>query len=223
MKRIICLLSLFFGYLASASAQGTGRLAGKIINEKNEALAGVTVSVKGTNLATASTVDGSFILSVPAGSYEVTFTALGYASKIITGVEVKATGTTDLDIVLQSTTRELETVEVRSTASARKETVNSAINFQRNTNTVASVVSAEAIRRSPDRTTGDVLRRTPGASLQEGRFLVIRGLADRYNQAMLNGILLTSTEPDRKTFAFDLIPAAVIDNIVINKAFVPEY
>ena len=40
---------------------------------------------------------------------------------------------------------------------------------------------------------------------------------------MLNGILLTSTEPDRKTFSFDLIPAQMIDNIIINKAFVPEY
>src|SRR4029079_3658147 len=41
--------------------------------------------------------------------------------------------------------------------------------------------------------------------------------------AMLNGILLTSTEPDRKTFSFDIIPAPMIDNIIINKAFVPEF
>ncbi|HYO21429.1 MAG TPA: TonB-dependent receptor, partial [Flavisolibacter sp.] len=31
------------------------------------------------------------------------------------------------------------------------------------------------------------------------------------------------TEPDRKTFSFDLIPSSMIDNLVINKAFVPEY
>ena len=51
---------------------------------------------------------------------------------------------------------------------------------------------------------------------------MVRGLSDRYNQAMLNGILLSSTEPDRKTFSFDLFPAAMIDNIIMNKAFVPE-
>ncbi|RYY66325.1 MAG: hypothetical protein EOO13_15955, partial [Chitinophagaceae bacterium] len=73
------------------------------------------------------------------------------------------------------------------------------------------------------RNTGEVLKRLPGASIQEGKFIVVRGLADRYNQAMLNGVLLTSTEPDRKTFSFDLIPSSMIDNIVINKAFVPEY
>ena len=37
--------------------------------------------------------------------------------------------------------------------------------------------------------------------------------------SMLNGILLTSTEPDRKTFSFDLFPSQIIDNIIINKAF----
>jgi outer membrane receptor for ferrienterochelin and colicin len=87
---------------------------------------------------------------------------------------------------------------------------------------VASVISAESIKRSPDRNTAEILKRTPGASIQEGKYIIVRGLADRYNQAMLNGILLTSTEPDRKTFSFDLFPSQIIDNIIINKAFVPE-
>ena len=116
-----------------------------------------------------------------------------------------------------------DAVIVRSSTNARKETAASLITFQKTTNTVASVISAEAIKRSPDRNTGEVLKRLPGASIQEGKFLVVRGLADRYNQAMLNGVLLTSTEPDRKTFSFDLIPSSMVDNIVVNKAFVPEY
>jgi hypothetical protein len=66
------------------------------------------------------------------------------------------------------------------------------------------------------------LKRVPGTSIQDGKYLVVRGLADRYNQAMLNGVLLSSTEPDRKTFSFDVFPAPMIDNIIINKAFVPE-
>ena len=82
--------------------------------------------------------------------------------------------------------------------------------------------SAESIKRSPDKNTGEVLKRAPGTSVQDGKYLVVRGLADRYNQAMLNGVLLSSTEPDRKTFSFDLFPAAVIDNIIVNKTFIPE-
>jgi outer membrane receptor protein involved in Fe transport len=114
-------------------------------------------------------------------------------------------------------------VVVKTTFSARKETAAALIQFQKNTNTVASVISSEAIRRSPDKNTGEVLKRLPGTSIQEGKYLVVRGLADRYNLAMLNGVPLTSTEPDRKTFSFDIFPSTIIDNIIINKAFVPEY
>src|SRR4029079_483810 len=118
-----------------------------------------------------------------------------------------------------------EGVTVKSSArsSARGETISAMISFQKNTSSVAQVVSAEAIRRSPDKNTSEILKRVPGTSIQEGKYLVVRGLADRYNQAMVNGILLSSTEPDRKTFSFDIFPAPMIDNIIINKAFIPEY
>lgn len=221
VKRIISLLLVLF--ITSALFAQNARISGKIINEKNEPVSGAAITIKGTKRGTTSGVDGTFILPVIPGKYEIVISAIGYVSKSITEIEVGANGASDLNIVLQSSSKDLEGVEVKSSSSARKETVSAAISYQRNTNTVASVVSAEAIRRSPDRNTGEVLKRTPGASIQEGRFLIVRGLADRYNQAMLNGIMLTSTEADRKTFSFDLIPAAVIDNIIINKAFVPEY
>src|ERR1041384_5071169 len=45
---------------------------------------------------------------------------------------------------------------------------------------------------------------------------------DRYNEAMLNGALLPSSEPDRKTFAFDIFPSGVVDNITIIKSSTPD-
>ena len=114
----------------------------------------------------------------------------------------------------------MQTVLVKS--SARKESVNAMINFQRNTASVAQVVSAEAIRKSPDANTGEVLKRVSGISLQEGKYIVVRGLADRYNQTMVNGALMSSTEPDRKTFAYDIFPSSAIENIVVNKTAIPE-
>ncbi|OLY91332.1 hypothetical protein BUE76_05025 [Cnuella takakiae] len=206
---------------ATAFAQNL-RLTGKITNDKNEPVPGVSVSAKGGS-ATTTNVEGVFALALAAGKYELSFTAVGYAPKTISDVEVAASGNNQLNIVLETSSKQLSNVTVSTTRStARRESVNAIVAFQKNTNTVASVISAETIRRSPDRNTGEVLKRIPGASIQEGRFLVIRGLADRYNMAMLNGVPLSSTEPDRKTFSFDLIPSSMIDNIVINKAFVPE-
>lgn len=221
---IRAILSLLLtGVFFVASAQQNVRLTGKILNEKNEPLAGVSVKIVGGG-GTSTDVEGRFSLNlVPGKKYDIEITAIGYNPKTISETEVIAGQVNDLNITLEVKAQTGDNVVVSAKTSARKETAASLIAFQKNTNTVASVISAETIRRSPDRNTGEVLKRTPGTTIQEGRFIVVRGLADRYNQAMLNGILLTSTEPDRKTFSFDLIPAPMIDNIVINKAFVPEY
>jgi hypothetical protein len=99
------------------------------------------------------------------------------------------------------------------------ETVNAAIAFQK----YKQCLNCERRDDSSltDKNTSEVLKRVPGTSIQEGKYIVDAG--DRYNQAMLNGILLSSTEPDRKTFSFDIFPAPTIDNIIINKAFIPEF
>jgi outer membrane receptor for ferrienterochelin and colicin len=216
---IACLLTAF-----CTNAQ-TGKLAGKILNDKNEPLAGVSVKITGSQGGTTTDVEGRFTLTLSTGKkYELTFSAVGYGTKTIDEVEVTPGQVTDLNVSLVAAGKNLNAVTVTANRSnARKESTVSLIQFQKNTNTVAAVVSAEAIRRSPDKNTGEVLKRVPGVSVQDGRYLVVRGLSDRYNQAMLNGILLSSTEPDRKTFSFDIFPASVIDNIIINKAFVPEY
>ncbi len=192
------------------------------MNDKNEALSGVSIKVTGGGTSVTNG-NGEFDISLPpAQKIEMVFTAVGYAAKTVSDVEVIPGQVNELNIVLQTSSKDLGGVVITTRSSARRESVNSLIAYQKNTNTVASVISAEAIRRSPDRNTGEVLKRVPGTSIQEGKYLVVRGLSDRYNQAMLNGILLSSTEPDRKTFSFDLFPAAIIDNIIINKAFVPE-
>lgn len=219
-------LLIFFIIISSFSVLAqTGKISGKILNDKNEPLSGVSVKIVGAPGGVSSNGEGLYTITLPAGrKYELEFSAVGYEKKLVSDIEITANKITDLNIVLVGSGNRLSAVTVTGTRSnARRETSASIISFQKNTNTVASVISAESIRRSPDRNTGEVLKRTPGASIQEGRFIVVRGLADRYNQAMLNGILLTSTEPDRKTFSFNLIPASMIDNIVINKAFVPEY
>jgi TonB-dependent receptor len=201
------------------------RISGKISNQKNEVLSGVSIEISGAGSGMVrSDVEGRFSFPAEIGKkYTLSFSYVGYQKKVID--DVVAGDDTQLDVIMDLNVKSLGNVTVSASAnrgSARGETVNALIAFQKNTNTVASVISGEAIRRSPDKNTGEVLKRTPGASLQDGRFIIVRGLAERYNLAMLNGIQLSSTEPDRKAFSFDLIPANMIDNIVINKAFVPE-
>ncbi len=226
MKKLLSIL-LLVCIAFQVSAQ-KGRITGKITNSRNEGLAGVTIKISGGATGfTKSDLEGRFTLSVDAGKkYSIVLSYVGYKDKTIEDIGVAKAGDEDfLDVLLEEAGKALQGVTVTATArngSAKGETVNALISYQKNTNTVASVISAEAIRRSPDKNTGEVLKRTPGASIQDGKFLIVRGLAERYNLAMINGVQLGSTEPDRKAFSFDLIPSNMIDNIVINKAFVPE-
>lgn len=213
---IIVLVAISFNSMAQK-----GKVEGKVTDSKSgNKISGVSISINGDKTIAATNVDGSFVISLDAGKYTIKLTSVGYRTKEIAEVEVTANQVTNIDIVLEAASKTENEVIIKS--SSRKESTNALIAYQKNTTVVAQVISAEAIRRSPDKNTGEVLKRVSGASVQEGKYLVIRGLADRYNQSMLNGILLSSTEPDRKTFSFDILPSAMIDNIIINKAFIPE-
>lgn len=219
--RFFIFLLTFFIFFTTAFAQKT-IIEGKVTDAKSgEKLTGVSISIVGEKSITLTNNDGVFILKVDANKkYTIKLTYIGYTSKELNEVEAIANLVNHIDILLAPSAKIENTVIVKS--SARKETVNALIAVQKNTPVIAQVISAEAIRRSPDKNTGEILKRVTGTSVQEGKYLVVRGLADRYNQAMLNGILLSSTEPDRKTFSFDIFPAAMIDNIVMNKTFIPE-
>lgn len=223
-QRILFALFVFGFALVSAASAQNFQLSGKIVNSKNEPVSGVSIVVAENKASTISDLEGRFLLNLAVGQkYEIRFTSVGYISKTITDVEVSAGKMKELNVLMTEVSRDMEGVVVKADrSSAKKESIAALISFQKNTNTVASVISAEAIQRSPDKNTGEALKRVPGTSIQEGKYLIVRGLADRYNQAMLNGILLTSTEPDRKTFSFDIFPASMIEHIIINKTFAPE-
>lgn len=224
MKRILLFIICF---IAAASVQAQkAKLTGKVTNAKNEVLVGVTVTLKSDkNQVSKTDIEGRYNFNLDLNkTFTLDLSYVGYKTKTVEVAPAKvANEEVTLDVLLEESGKKLTDVVVSATRSTNKgATDNALIAFQKNTNTVASVISAESIKRSPDRNTAEILKRTPGASIQEGKYIIVRGLADRYNQAMLNGILLTSTEADRKTFSFDLFPSQIIDNIIINKAFVPE-
>ncbi len=220
--RIIILLAYCLLSSLSLFAQ-KGKIEGKVINSKNgQPLTGVTVLIKNTNKGGATDTDGHYVIVVEGLSKVSLVYSYGGTEQEVNDIEVTDGKVTTQDLSFEPRAKTGDEVVVRASSSAKKETVNAMIAVQKNTAVVAQVISAETIKRSPDKSTGEILKRVPGTSVQEGKYLVVRGLSDRYNQAMLNGILLSSTEPDRKTFSFDIFPAGMIDNIVMNKTFIPE-
>ncbi len=220
LRKLITLFSLLFIAL-STSAQ-TIRLNGRVLNQKNEPVAGASISVSQISRSFAADIEGRFVISLEAGKkYTFTVTAVGYQTKAVDEVEVKATEVdNNITILLNVAAKEGTEIVIRSTA--RKENTSGLLSFQRNNTSLSSGLSADFIRRTPDKNTGEVLKRVSGASIQDNKFVIVRGLSDRYNQALINGAQLPSSEPDKKAFSFDVIPSQLIDNIIINKTATPD-
>jgi len=218
--RILCFLIAFFSF--SITFAQNLRLSGKVTNERNEPVSGVSVRVSGANTGTTTNVEGTYTLSLQAGKkYTIEFSSVGYAAKAVSDVEVSSNGVNEFNVMLETARKTEQEVVVRST-SRRQENTATLIALQRNNTSLSSGIAADFIRRTPDRNTGEVLKRVSGAAIQDNKFVVVRGLSDRYNQAMINNAPLPSTEPDKKVFSFDLIPAQMVDNVIINKTATPD-
>lgn len=185
------------------------------------AITGVSIYNAAKKISLISDVDGRFNLSLPAGTYELTFAMTGFQSKTINEIQIAQGKVQELHILLDETKSELDEVVV-TTTSARRESTNAVLSMQRNNASVSDGISSEAIRRSADKNVGEVLKRVSGTSVQDEKYVIVRGLNDRYNIATINGAVMPSTEPDRRTFSFDVVPSDMIDHVLINKTATPD-
>jgi hypothetical protein len=217
------LLFLLLLILPTSLIAQTFTLNGKVTNEKNDAVSGATVTFQPIGKTVVTNVEGRFSIVLEAGKkYSVEVTAVSFSPKTITDIEVGKDLDNNLDIILKPAVKDLEGIVIKSTSTRRQENTVALLNFQRNNSALSSVLAADFIRQTPDRNTGEVLKRVSGASIQDNKYVVVRGLSDRYNQALLNDAPMPSSEPDKKAFSFDMIPAAMIDNIIINKTATPD-
>lgn len=218
-QKITAIILLLTVYVFSAEAQSFGRISGKVTDKKTgEALIGLTVKVQGSAKGTSTDVEGRYVISgLTTGKYTLVFSYVGFSTKNVSDITVRASEVTHTDIVMEESEGGQNLSEVVITASARQESVGALYAMQKANVRVSDGISAEQIRRSPDRNTSDVLKRVSGASIQDNKFIVIRGLSDRYNTTLLNNAPLPSSEPDRKAFSFDIIPSNLVDQIVVNK------
>lgn len=210
-------------YIFTLSIAQTGKIVGKMIDAKTgETLPGATIMIEGTTKGASADFDGNYTLNgLQPGKYNLVASYITYDNKKFVGVEVKANDVTEFNIGLdQSSSQTLGEVVVQ--AEMNKENTNTLLVLQKNNASVSDGISSEAIKKTPDRSTSDVLKRVSGASIQDNKFAIIRGMNDRYNAAYLNDSPLPSSESDRRAFAFDIFPAGILDNLVILKTATPE-
>ena len=215
-------MAMIAGGSTMLHAQGTGRVIGRVVEaEKGAPVAGAQVELVGGPIRTVSALDGRYTLSdVPAGPVSIRVRMIGFGPKTVTGVVVPADGTASQDIALVAEAIQLE--EIAVSAEAERGTVNRALEEQRNANNIVSAVTAEQISKSPDSDAGQAVQRVSGVSVQDGKYVFVRGLGERYTTTSLNGSRIPSPEPERKVVPLDLFPASLLEGITTSKTFTPD-
>ena len=204
-------------------------IKGTVISaDDNSTLPSARIGIRNTKLACLTDVSGNFILKgIPAGNFVLTVDYIGYETyeKNIS-ISIKDTDEViNLRVMLQPKSKEMNNVLV--TGVAGKETETAARLREKNADNIVSVLSAQAIEKSPDITVANALQRVSGVSLSrtpagDGQYAILRGMNKRYNNTLINGLKIASPDPKARFVPLDIIPSDLLQRIEVVKSITPD-
>lgn len=213
-------------FAATAEAAATGKVQGRIVAADNGEPVGfadvVLLPADSTlhPIGALSNADGTFLLVAPPGHYRLRIRALSYATREIPDVVVAENQLVPFSIALTPEAIQMKEVEVQGKAMQNSETAMLAA--RRKASAVGDAVSAEQVRRAPDKDAAEVLRRVTGLSVSDGKYVFVRGLGERYSSTEVDGVRIASPEMNKRVVPLDLLPANLLENIVVQKTYTAD-
>lgn len=208
--------------IAQFSYSQVGIVKGRITDlATGEGLFDVKVMLDSTKFMTKTDFEGNYILNgIKSGTYSISLKLHGYTHKTIGELQVIGGKELIIDVQMEPVYKIIKEHTVVHVV--KKESIDHAINTIKNSDPNIVIITAEEIAKTPAKDVAQVLAKGTGMSVQDNKFVVIRGLNDRYNAAYLNDGSLPSSESDRKAFSFDIFPSNMLDNVVIIKTATPD-
>jgi len=196
--------------------QSKGTIKGIITDKEanNAPLPFANATIKGTSINTTTNEKGEYILKIEPGVYKIEFSFIGYEN-VEVPVTVKDGAIVEVNISLGSGGYQLKDVVIQNVK--RKNTESALVLEMKEAKQVISAISAEQMKKGTDNNAAEAMQRVPGVTIVNGRYVMIRGLSQRYNNVLINNALAPSTEVDLRTFSFDLIPTQALDKLVVYK------
>ena len=220
MVRSTLVLLCFLGSFLTLHAQAT--LKGMVKDGTNgDPVENAKITLVGTDKRCLSDASGKFELpNLAKGKYAIEIKASTFNVYVLNDIALGDKEVKDLTISMEPA--DVAKGPVVVTRKVKKDGNVELLRVQHNLGVVSNGISGEDIKKAPDPKVSDVLKRISGASIQDNKFVVIRGLSDRYNYAFLNGASLPSSESDRKAFSFDIFPSNVLSSISVVKTASPS-
>lgn len=208
--------------VAPAATGATGTVSGTIIDKTSgDPIIEAGVEVVGRNMKTLTDLDGKFTLKLPPGAYQLRIFAPLYQGVRLENVQVQPNAVTRADASLAAAVAAgTEVVEV--VAQAKKAAEATQILKRQKADNVEDNISAEQIRKSGDSDAAEIVQRAPAVTVKDDKYIVVRGLGERYSSSLLNGSRLPSTDPEKRVVPLDLFPAEFLDSLSIIKSYTPN-
>ncbi len=185
-------------------------------------LTGAQVTVVETNQKATTTDQGSFVVNqVPPGKYTLTFTKEGYARQVKTDVIVRPAALTDLDVALAGEFTDMEEFVVQDIQLGAG-TESGLLKLRLESPALLDSISADLMSRAGAGDAASALRLVAGATVQDGKYAVVRGLPDRYVVSQMNGVRLPTADANKRAVQLDQFPSAIIESIQVSKTFTPD-
>ena len=221
--RVVGLLTAVVGRMAAQDA-GQGRISGRVVDrETARPLSAARVSIEGQPVVAETDMDGRFRTApIPAGLYTLRAALIGFRAARVDSVLVRDGQTAVVEIALTGVPLELAGISVEAAAPEQTSSDAGLLALQRAAAAVSDGMSSQAIARAPDANAGEAVKRITGVTLFDGKFLVVRGLGERYSNALLNGAEMPNPVVEKKIAPLDLFPSSLIESVVAAKTATPD-
>lgn len=223
MKQIILILILL--HTLGMQAQSNGTISGALTDKEmaNAPLPFASVIIKGTSKGTTTDFDGNYSIdNVVPGTYSLEISFVGYETKIIPNVIVKADEATIVNTDLGASAAALEEVIIKTTV--RKETEAALLLDQKKATTIKQSIGAQELARKGVSDAAAAVTKISGISKQEGGGNVyVRGLGDRYLNTTYNGLTLPANNIEKKNMDLNLFSSDVIQNVGVSKTYAANF
>ena len=222
MKQLFAIFALATSMMLTGSLSGqVGSVGGLVLDaETGEELIGAAIYIPTLKTGTVTDIYGKFNLKLTPGSYKLEVSYISYTKKVIENVEINDGATTTINVTLDPDMGTLEEIVV--TAEQIKNNEVALLSLQKKSFAVQDGISSQEIKRLGVSNAAESMKGVTGAAIEDGKYVVMRGLGDRYSITQMNGITMPSADPYRNSTSMDIIPSDMIDNIVTVKTFTAD-
>ena len=124
---------------------------------------------------------------------------------------------------MQKETRNLGVIII---ASAGKTDDKSVRGLEKKADIIQNILSQKTIELLPDVTVANAVQRMSGVTIQrtssgEGRYAIIRGMDQRYNNTLVNGIKIPSPDNKYRYVPLDIFPSDLLERLEVIKSLTP--